>query len=1550
MKPRPRPLRAALAAALAAAGCERPPPPAPPAAVDLATTASVPALAKAPPSEAGAAAPEEPARPAPAIKPPLPPVRAEQAPPPSPRAADLKEADLLRSKIAGYFQGHVGRRLHVQTDKPLYKPGETVWLKIWDLKARSLTGDHGSTGLNLELVSPRGAVVQKLRVRQEAGRGGAQADLPLSAGIPGGEYTLRVRTFDGHVHERPVIVSSYEAPRLQMKLEFLRKAYGAGDEVTASIAVRRSTGEPLREHPLVGHIRLDGQDLPSVRLTTDKTGEGVVRFQLPPDIAVGDGLLTVLADDGGLTESVARRVPIIVNRLSFAAYPEGGDLVEGVPGRVYFEAKNPLGKPADVAGKVVDDRGQAVADIKSVRDGLGRFDLTPAPGRSYHVEIEKPAGITERYPVPPSLVAGCTLRAFDDLDGEMEALRVAVRCSEARRVVVSATLRENHLDAAEVDVPKDAPAIVYLAPGGEAAALGRAQGVARVTVFDDKLNPLAERLVYRNRRARLNVQVEPERKGYAPREQVTLNLTTTDPTGRAVPAEIGLSVVDDTVLTFADDKTGHMLSRLYLEPEIPGKVEEPNFYFDLSEEKSGPAMDLLMGTRGYRKFEWHPVISPDRPRGQTVATGAPVPNFGGLQKRKALALAVAPKPEEPSKEPSAAAPEADKEAPRLQLPKEEAEKKARNEDPPPRHKPAEAQAEARQAPAQARPAPMKQPAPAATATPAPAPALNEQALARLARDEAPAGPLGMKDQAAAQGVLGLRGEGRGAAGAGLGLDLRGGVGKADKAARAPAAEPKKMEAKPMARAKRAADDMDALLDGDGDDVARGGAIARGPMRRPMPIARPPRPAIPWAPVRVFPVPNYQPDYSGPRTDFRETVFFQPSVRTDAEGRAQVRFTLSDAVTSFRVVGEGVGAGAAGRGEAILKSSLPFSMVAKAPVEVSEGDRIDMPLVLQNERERPLQVDLSASFGDLLKLERPVERTGGTIAAGAREALFYPISVTGKRGRSKLRFVASASGLRDEFERELVVSPRGFPQHVARSGQVQDRVVAELDLGDLLPGTADGKVRLYPSPVSSMVAGLEGLLQEPSGCFEQASSTNYPNVMILRYLKAQRHADAALVARTNQLLDNGYKRLVGYETPRKGYEWFGAAPGHEALTAYGLLEFTDMKEVYPDVDRQMLQRTAAWLRERRDGKGGYRKDEKALDSFGRASKEVTDAYITYSLTEAKQTGIDEEVAAMEALSRRTEDAYLLALAANSLLSYGRQEAGQAAVRRLLALQDASGGFLKAGHSITRSGGSSLHIETTALAVLALLKAGGQDDAVRRGMEWLVSHRGGYGQWGATQSTVLALKAMTAYAIASRRAQAPGDVTLRVNGKVVGRQHYEAGHRAPIVFGDVEGALRPGKNQIELQHEGKAALPYTLGIDYRALKPASSKAAAVELETALEKAQVGLGESVRLNVTVRNRTESGQPMTLVRVGLPGGLSFQTWQLKELRDKGLIGFYETGPREVNLYLRQMEPRQEVRIPLDLQAVVPGRYTGPASRAYLYYTSEHKSWVDGVQVTITP
>ena len=1469
-------------------------------------------------------------------KPPLPPVPAEVAPPASPVLDGQLPLTELTKKIDTYFQGHVGRRVHIQTDKPLYKPGETIWLKVWDLTARALAADTKATGMFVELVSPKGAVTLKRKIKEQ--RGMAQADFPLPANIVGGEYTLRVRTLDGVKSDRPVIVSTYEAPRLKMQLEFVKKAYGGGDEVTATIAVKRPTGEPLANHSLNATVRLDGEDLPKVALSTDAQGEGLVRFTLPPEIGAGDGLLTILADDGGLTESIAKRIPIVVKHMQVAIYPEGGELVSGLPGRVYVEAKTPLGKPADITARLIDEASTTVAKFQSVRDGLGRVDFTPKPGIRYYLEVDKPVGVVERYPVPAARDSGCVLHSFDDLDGQLGATRVGIHCTESRKVIVSAMLREKLIDAAALQVKAGEQAVAYLEPRGQGSeVLAKAQGVARVTLFDEQLLPLAERLVYRNRRARLDVKVTPSKKSYVPREQVELQVQTQDPLGNPVPADLALSVVDDTVLSFADDKTGHMLSRIYLEPELPGKVEEPNFYFDLSEARSAMAMDLLMGTRGWRKFEWQPVLNnlvaqastgskASRPH-KTMATGAqPESEFADLRKKGAVAMATPPPP-------PPVAPPADQPAPDANKAKR-AEKDAvardKNEQQRPVAVAMRAAAEAPETKAMPkREAPMAPPK-------APAPmAAKPQAMAEAAPMEAPAKVM----QAAPAKKMAMAG---GRAKAAMNRDDDALFDMADRAPAGKAA----MDKEDLAMGGLARGPALGLR-GAGMGGAGLGDDAIGRLRRARPVET-------WAPVRVFPVPKYKPDYAGPRTDFRETIYWAPAVQTGQDGKATVRFTLSDAITSFRVQTEGVGAGAAGRDEAVIKASLPFSMAVKLPLEVSEGDKLELPLLLTNERDLPVDVKLDASFGKLLTLDKPVQRTRGNIAASARDTLYYPLTVTGKKGLSEVRFAADAGGLTDEFVRQVQVSPRGFPQNLSKSGRLKDSFSHEFDVGDFIAATGEGQVKLYTSTLHTLVAGMEGMLREPSGCFEQTSSVNYPNVMILRFMKEQGVYDGRIMGKASRLLDDGYKKLIGYETPTKGYEWFGGSPGHEALSAYGLVEFSDMRGVYRDVDKAMLARTADWLRSRRDGKGGYLRDSKALDSFGNASKEVTNAYITWSITESKQPGFETEINAAARMADSTQDAYILALSTGTLFNAGRKGEGLAAAKRLAVMQEADGGFKKASHSITRSGGENLQVETTSLAMLAMLKAnaagGNFEDQLEKSVQWMLAHRRGYGAWGATQATVLGLKALTAYSATRGREQGAGKVSLVLNGQVLGTRSYAIGDREPLVFTGLGTHLKQGANKLELKREGTGTLPFSIAMEYRTSKPASSTQAKVALQTVLERTQAKLGESVRMNVTLTNKTGEGQPMTMARVQLPGGLTFQNWQLKELREKGLIAFYETRAREVNLYLRQMLPNQTVQIPLDLVAFAPGQYTSQASTAYLYYTDEHKVWVEPTSIRIEP
>ena len=87
------------------------------------------------------------------------------------------------------------------------------------------------------------------------------------------------------------------------------------------------------------------------------------------------------------------------------------------------------------------------------------------------------------------------------------------------------------------------------------------------------------------------------------------------------------------------------------------------------------------------------------------------------------------------------------------------------------------------------------------------------------------------------------------------------------------------------------------------------------------------------------------------------------------------------------------------------------------------------------------------------------------------------------------------------------------------------------------------------------------MREPYGCFEQTSAAVYPNVMAQQYFKTHPGASPKLMEKSYMLLATGLERLRGYEVDGSGgYEWFGEAPAHEALTAFGLQLFTDMAQV------------------------------------------------------------------------------------------------------------------------------------------------------------------------------------------------------------------------------------------------------------------------------------------------------------------------------------------------------------------------------------------------------
>jgi hypothetical protein len=679
---------------------------------------------------------------------------------------------------------------------------------------------------------------------------------------------------------------------------------------------------------------------------------------------------------------------------------------------------------------------------------------------------------------------------------------------------------------------------------------------------------------------------------------------------------------------------------------------------------------------------------------------------------------------------------------------------------------------------------------------------------------------------------------------------------------------------------------------------------------------------------------------GARKDFTEVLYWNPLLVTGSNGTAAVSFETADAITSYRITAEAHSArGGLGAEEARIQNRLPCWLEPKLPAALTAGDRLLLPVVCANDtaHRETMSVELAGSPAQSID-----------VAAGERSRVLFDL--TAKPGELQVDLTGGSSeGRADRTVRTVPVAPRGYPVSVVKSGVIESR--AEFRI--LLPAEVDrasveGSLRLYPSIVATICDGIEGMLRTPGGCFEQVSSTTYPNVLVLSCLSETGAASPAIARRARELLADGYERLVGYECKGGGFDWFGGDVGHEALTAYGVLEFTEMAR-FIDVDRKMLDRTLAWLLSRRDGQGGFRSDANR-HSFGNAPAEIGDAYILFALTEAGvEADLSRELASLEGRARRSDDAYFLALTTLALGNAKRPAAVEFAGKLANLLQQ-DGSLTGTRTSITSSRGRNLTVETTALGAMALLR-NGRTDLASSAIRYLAGARQSGGDFGATQATILAMTALAEYA---RLVPRPGacEVTVFLNGRAVSEQHIAAGAHGVVTVGEeVLAALVPGENRIELRSTGEEPLPFCLDLGCHTRVPASAPDCAVSVVTRLAGERAPEGSSVDLMVTITNREEAAEvPMTVVRVGLPAGLVPRTERLSEMRQAGEIAFFETRLNEVTLYLAGLPAGGKRELTLDLTAEFPGEFEGPATSAYLYYDDDRKDWAAPLSIRIDP
>ncbi|MDR1520854.1 MAG: A-macroglobulin complement component, partial [Planctomycetota bacterium] len=490
----------------------------------------------------------------------------------------------------------------LSTDKPLYRPGETLYARAVVLAADTFfpIRENGMGSAQLILHGPRGDEIASFFAPILDSSAGFAWKIP--AGLAGGRYEAVVKALGAAPARRRFEIRAYAPPRLRSQIEFLREGYGPGETVTAVARIARAEGGVPVGARVTAIARLDGREAARLEnLSVDSEGGCRVSFALPEDLERGEGSLAFLIEDGGVLETVSKTIPILLQNLDIAFYPEGGELVAGLPGRIYLQARRPDGKPADIEGEIirVDAEGKplpgAVAVLTTVHEGRGRIDsLAPAADQSYALSLSRPAGMARLFRLPPVRSSGAILCAERDAYAFDEPIRLIVQAtpdSGAARVTLHQ--REKQLASAPL-------------AGGEnriELEAGDAEGVLIATVWSRSGLPLAERLLFRRPKFSLKlglaVEAGPAGVSPVPGGKVRLKVEAKDESGRPVEAVVGLTVTDDSLLEMLEtrDQAPSLPVMAYLENEVED-LADARVYFDADNQAAARDIDLLLGTQG----------------------------------------------------------------------------------------------------------------------------------------------------------------------------------------------------------------------------------------------------------------------------------------------------------------------------------------------------------------------------------------------------------------------------------------------------------------------------------------------------------------------------------------------------------------------------------------------------------------------------------------------------------------------------------------------------------------------------------------------------------------------------------------------------------------------------------------------------------------------------------------------------------------------------------------------------------------------------------------
>ncbi len=397
-------------------------------------------------------------------------------------------------------------KIYLHIDKSDFYTGENIWFKAYLIDSKTHSSETLSKVVYVELIAPNGSILSRKRIKIT--NGGGHGDFKLGSKLESGAYTIRaytnyIRNFD--------------------QTYFFRK--------TISINTLKSEVN---------------------RLVTEVTSKPDLQF-----------------------------------------FPEGGYLVNDFFNRVGFKTLDSNGNGVNIKGVIVDNLGNKISKFESSHVGIGVFHFEPKRNETYKA-IFVYHGKEFIYDLPKSLATGVLIKTVEHKDhygiylqsSMTNGLNNFILLGSQRNGVLFNSIIKSTKDQVVVKVPKNI----------------LKEGIVQFTLLDNNKKPILERLAfYESGNSQLDVTISSSKEQYQTRDLVELELSLDSIVSKKARTNMSIAVTDMSTVKY-NKYDLDIKSQLLLNSELKGDIEQPGYYFYSSNPKRKEHLDMLMMTHGWRQF------------------------------------------------------------------------------------------------------------------------------------------------------------------------------------------------------------------------------------------------------------------------------------------------------------------------------------------------------------------------------------------------------------------------------------------------------------------------------------------------------------------------------------------------------------------------------------------------------------------------------------------------------------------------------------------------------------------------------------------------------------------------------------------------------------------------------------------------------------------------------------------------------------------------------------------------------------------------------------